>query len=122
MLMNLPERYALIPLLPQTGNFQALTRLKNLRTLLLLSDEEQEARGLAIMNDQIITTTAESDEIAKPVEIPMHEELSKVVIATLKTLEAEEKMPLTLLDLYERIIRIPDNAVVAEANEVAARA
>lgn len=125
MQVSLSERYALIPMLPNQGNFQVLTRLKNLRTLLELGEVEQRERNLAIVNDTIIST----DDAVSPMQaaseltdVPMHDELAKIVVSTLKDFEAREALPMGLLALYERLVREPDNEVVREAQAVAQEA
>lgn len=123
MLLSIPERYALIPLLPERGDFQTLTRVKNLRTALVLGDEESKARGLLIVGEQIVSDEAARarGEIGLATEIPMHPPQEEMVTKALKGVEAAGELPMSLLDLYQRIVLTPANAVVHEAEDVASR-
>lgn len=119
--LRLQERYALMDLLPKQGNFQLLTRSKNLAAALALGDEERAARKLLNVDGQIgASVDADPDEMGRVTGVQVHDEQYEIAVQVLKDAEAKSSLPATLLDAYTRLVLDPQNEVVREAEEVAA--
>ncbi|MCR4339418.1 MAG: hypothetical protein NUW01_05970 [Gemmatimonadaceae bacterium] len=125
MQITLAERYTLMRLLPERGDFATLTRIKNLRDLLALGDDEAQRRGLAITARGIESADQDSDgatELSRETPVSVSNGMHEIIVGALKGAEQSKALPIEALTLYEKIVRGPDTEAIREAERVARHA
>ena len=131
--LTLAERYALVRLLPDRGDFATLTRIRNMQTVLQLGDTEAEARHLRVAGNQIGSVTDPGQDPAETLAVGMAElqratavvvsnGMYDIAINALKSAEQAKALPLDAFSLYEKLVRAPIDEAVAEAEQIAREA
>ena len=105
----------MLPLLPQMGDFQTLTRSKILQAALLLRSEEASERGLAFVGDNIIDTN-DSGEINNATEVPMNDKQYEFMVNALKGAEMTGSLTMPLYDLYMKLVHTPNDEALREVS------
>ncbi len=100
MLLNIPERIALFGILPEKENFVTLKIVKELRSNLLLSEEDIKEAGIELSEDGQQMTWKKMIEK----DIPIGEKATEVVVAALKKLDSEKALEDRHMALWEKFI------------------
>lgn len=100
MVLNIPERIALFGILPEKENFVTLKVIKELRSNLLLSEEDLKEGGITLSEDgqQIFWKKM----IEK--DVPIGEKATDVVITALKKLDSEKALEDRHMALWEKFV------------------
>jgi hypothetical protein len=100
MLLRVKHRLLLLNILPAVGSFDTLRIVRDLQSALSFSEEEHKL--LEITSDgEIIRWKEEAD---KPVDIPIGEKATDVIIAALKDLDSKRKLRAEFLPIYEHFV------------------
>jgi len=100
MVLNIPERIALFGILPEKENFVTLRIVRDLRSNLLLSEEDIKEGEIIISEDgQMITWKKMLEK-----DIPIGEKATEVIVAALQKLDSEKALEERYLSLWEKFI------------------
>lgn len=97
---TLKERYLLLNALPEQGDFRTIKTIAALRDELLVSEQEVADFKIVADGDRIMWDTA----CEKPKTIGMGPVATTVVVDTLKAMNADKKLTLDYVSLYEKFI------------------
>lgn len=100
MKLNLMERFIILQILPQNGNFVTLNIIRKLQEQLAPSEDD-------IKNCEIVMTDTQTKWNKKgleEVEIHIGEKASDIIIDALKKLDEENKLTTQHLSIYEKFI------------------
>lgn len=100
MKLNVPERLSLLQVLPQEGNVVTLKILKDLASVLGLSEEEFKEFGIKRDGDQATWNEKGGEEI----EIALGEMATDIITETLVKLDRNNKLPQRCLSSYEKFV------------------
>jgi len=100
------ERFNLLNILPEIGNFATLKILRDLREKLSLTEEENKKWKVAFINDgkrsPFYTWNNEGEKANT--EIKIGEKANDIIVEALKDLEKNNILPDTLFEVYEKIV------------------
>jgi hypothetical protein len=100
MKLSLYERLMLLGMLPREGNYVTLKVLNNLKLSLAPTEEEIKEWGIVVNMEKNQTTWAINGET----EIPIGEKATDIIVAAIKKLDRENKLPMEAMGLYEKFI------------------
>ena len=100
MVLNIPERIVLFGILPEKENFVTMKIIKDLRSNLLLSEEDIKEGEIILSEDgQMITWKKMVEK-----DVPIGEKATDVVITALKKLDSEKVLEERHMSLWEKFI------------------
>jgi len=100
MVLNIPERIVLFGILPEKENFVTMKIIKDLRSNLLLSEEDIKEGEIILSEDgQMITWKKMVEK-----DVPIGEKATDVVITALKKLDSEKALEERHMPLWEKFI------------------
>lgn len=100
MLLKVGDRLLLLNVLPNVGSFETLKIVRDLQAALSFSEEEHKALDIT-SQDGMVQWRQESDH---PVDIPIGEIATKVIIERLKEMDKRKQLKIEALQLYERFV------------------
>ena len=101
MKLNLSERFEVLRLLPEQGNFATLKIVSDMRTNLAPSEDEHKKFCIQQQGDQILWDSAKG---AEAVEIPIGEKATDIIVDALKKLDESGTMTARHMSLYEKFV------------------
>lgn len=105
MKLNIPERIALLSILPAEGNIVTLRILNELKSELAFTEDEVREYGIKnIPSDSgaMITWKPELTDTKKEVKIGPTAEA--IVVNKLKELDSQSRLHVSMIPLYERFV------------------
>lgn len=114
MLLDVKHRLLLLNILPQQGNAVTLRLLMKQQELLSFTEEEHKALGFR-SSEGSIEWKHETDT---PVDIPIGEVVTGIIVTALKALDTQNKLKPEFLPLYDYFVEGEDwhlNSDAAEA-------
>ncbi len=103
MEFGVKERLMLLSVMPGQGNLTTLRLVRRVREELGFDEEEHRALGL-IIEGSSYRWDDDAEAKAGPKEIELGEVVRGMVLKAFEDLDAEERLELVHLDLYERFI------------------
>ncbi len=100
MELSVPERLAMLNLLPQQGNFVTLKLLRELREALSFTDEEVEKFKVKVANERI--TWDNSATVDREIEIGST--MTTLIAETLRKLDKAKQLTNAHMSLYEKFV------------------
>ena len=104
MKLNLLERFTVLQILPQKGNFATLNIVRKLQEALAPSEEEFKKYEIKQDGDQ----TKWNKKGLEEVEIQLGEKAIEIVVSTLKELDKENTLTPQHLTIYEKFVTKKD--------------
>jgi len=101
MKLNILERFKLLQILPQEGNFMTLTIVRKLQETLSLT--EAEYKEFEVKEDGVTTTWNEKGREEREIEIG--EKATDIIVEALKKLNDENKLTGHHMSLYEKFVK-----------------
>jgi len=98
MVLNIPERIALFGILPEKENFVTMKIIKDLRSNLLLSEEDIKEAEVTLEGEQMFWKKM----IEKDVQIG--EKATDIIVTALKKLDSEKALEDRHMALWEKFI------------------
>ena len=98
MILNIPERIALFGILPEKENFVTMKIVKDLRSNLLLSEEDIKEAEVTLEGEQMFWKKM----IEKDVQIG--EKATDIIVTALKKLDSEKALEDRHMALWEKFI------------------
>ena len=98
MILNIPERIALFGILPEKENFVTMKIVKDLRSNLLLSEEDIKEAEVTLEGEQMFWKKM----IEKDVQIG--EKATDIIVTALKKLDSEKALEERHMPLWEKFI------------------
>lgn len=100
MLLKAGDRLLLLNILPNVGSFETLKIVRDLQSALSFSEEEHKALDIT-SKDGMVQWRQEADI---PVDIPIGEIATKVIIERLQEVDKRKQLKIEALQLYERFV------------------
>ncbi len=100
MELTVKERIILLNILPAEGDILSLRIVRKLRETLSFSEEEHEALQIKEVANQVHWNTAAE----KPKEVEIGPRAHALVADTLKALNAQKKLRMEHVELYEKVV------------------
>ena len=106
MKLDIPERIALLSILPVEGSILSLRVLKELRIDLAFTEEEIKDYGLSnhIMPEGGATITWNPEQTGTLKDVKIGDVAKSIIINKLKELDAMQKLHITMMPLYEKFV------------------
>ena len=101
MKLNLSERFEVLRLLPEQGNFATLKIINDMRTNLAPSESDHKKFNIRQQGDQILWDSPKGIE---EVEIPIGEKATDIIVDALKELDSSGTMNARHMSLYEKFV------------------
>jgi hypothetical protein len=101
---SIKERYLLLSILPDKGDFRTMKTIQDLRTDLLFSSEEV-ARCKIVQDGNKLTWDTEAEE---PFSITVNDLASEILATALKGLDDEKTLTADYILVYERFVKSDD--------------
>ncbi len=112
MLLTLSERFALLGVLPQQGDFATLRIVRKLRESLSLNEQEYKefdvhSAGQTMADGMIVPEgrIAWNAKGQEPREIPIGEKATDVIAEALKALDKAKALTEQHIDLYDKFVK-----------------
>lgn len=100
MKLSVKERIHLLGILPMESDFSTLKIVRNLQSDLSFSEEEVKATNLVLKDN----TYSWKDENDPQKDVQIGEKATDIIVAELKKLNIQKKLPMMMIDLYEKFI------------------
>jgi len=100
MLLKVGDRLLILDVLPRVGSFETLKIVRDLQSALSFSEEEH--KDLDITSKDGMVQWREERDI--PVDIPIGEVATKVIVDRLKEMDSRKQLKIEALQLYERFV------------------
>jgi len=106
MKLNLIERFTILKILPQEGNFATLKILNNLRLSLAPSEEESKEFEIRpeVMEGEQATKIVWNTKGQEEREVEVGEKATDIIIESLKSLDKSKKLNNEHFSIYEKFI------------------
>lgn len=102
MKLNVPERVALLQILPAEGDFTTLKVLRGLQEKLGFSEEDHKKFKIVRADDRV---SWNPEEGAKEVEIELGEKATEIIKEALLNLDKEKKLTSSQFTIYEKFVQ-----------------
>jgi len=97
--LNIPERFALLSILPEKENYLTFRLLMDLKKELGFTEQEIKKSGMETKGNQVVWTNG---NIIKTIEIP--DTIEAILVEKLKEIEKNKEINENNVTLYEKII------------------
>lgn len=104
MELNILERFKILQILPQEGNFATLNIVRDLQTSLSPTEEEFKDFEIKQVGDQ--TSWNEKAIVFK--EIKIGEKATDIIVEALEKLDKENKLTAQHISVYEKFVKNKD--------------
>ncbi len=111
MKLNIPERVAILQILPDTGDFITLKILRELQKNVGFSEEDHKTFKIKRLNEkgeedpQGNTLRWDPEEAIKEVEIEFGDKAKEIVKEALLKMDKEKKLTPGLFSIYEKFVQ-----------------
>ena len=102
MELNLSERFEVLRLLPEQGNFATLKIISETRSSLAPSEDDHKKFNIRQQGDQILWDSAKG---AEEVEIPIGDVAVNIIADSLKKMDEAEILGVQHISLYEKFVK-----------------
>lgn len=106
MKLNIPERLALLSVLPQEGSIITLRIIRELQSRLSFTEEEIKLYDInnKMLPDGSATITWDTKMTDKAKEVEIGNAAKGVISERLKNLDSQSKLHVSMIPLYERFV------------------
>ena len=106
MKLNIPERIALLNVLPSEGNIVTLRVIRELQTRLSFSEEEIEEYGInnTMLPDGRATIKWNPDKANETKDVKIGKAGMSAIVERLKRLSATNRLHISMLPIYEKFV------------------
>jgi hypothetical protein len=118
MKLNIAERFALLPILPEQGNYATMKAIHEARMALAPDDAEWEFYGIRQVHDEQGDRIAWDPQTADEAkDIPIGRVAAGAIQEKLKEMENSGKLTLSHVSIYEKFVEYPALALVGGSDE-----
>jgi len=96
--LNIPERYLLIQIIPQQGNFETMSTIEALTKVLYPSEVEVKKYGVKVEGERIVW----NEEAADLIELEFTDKQKELIIKELDNKSENEKLDFNQYLLYKK--------------------